>query len=144
MYINEQGHVYNRRTGHISTAHSYGAVAVHSYSVCGIDKSFQVSRAVAYNFVPIPRELYKVPKNMLEVRHIDGNKRNCCASNLQWVASSKYHPIIVMDNEGVEHKFYSITEAWCRFGKSSYRAFCFAVKKGFLKSQGITFKKVTQ
>lgn len=143
IYVNNQGHVYNPRTGSISTAHSHGKVTVHSYSQGGVEYSFHLARAVAENFVPIPRELVTVPARLREISYIDGNKKNCAASNLRWVASRRYKPIVVVDNAGHEHSFTSVLDAWGAFGKSSYRAFCMGVKKGFLKSHGISFKNAS-
>jgi hypothetical protein len=44
----------------------------------GVKKRFFIHRLVAIHFVPNPN-------NLPEVNHIDGDKLNCAASNLEWV-----------------------------------------------------------
>ena len=84
--ISENGEVRNDRNGHILSQ-----VIVSGYNrvhLCnnGKSKSELVHRLVAKSFVPNP-------ERKPEVNHKDGNKRNNCAKNLEWVtgAENKKH-----------------------------------------------------
>ena len=84
--ISENGEVRNDRNGHILSQ-----VIVSGYNrvhLCnnGKSKSELAHRLVAKSFVPNP-------ERKPEVNHKDGNKRNNCAKNLEWVtgAENKKH-----------------------------------------------------
>lgn len=69
------------------------------HTVCltknGISKKFLVSRLVAQAFIPNPN-------NLPEVDHIDENKDNNCASNLQWCTRQFNNTRGVQSREGRE------------------------------------------
>ena len=45
-------------------------------------KDYYIHRLVAQAFIPNPN-------NLLEINHIDGNKKNNCSINLEWVTRSR-------------------------------------------------------
>jgi len=58
----------------------------------GRSKVFSIHRLVAIAFVPLTVGLSVVPSGgRLEVNHIDGNKQNNNAVNLEWVTPSENH-----------------------------------------------------
>lgn len=59
----------------------FGYEVVH-LSKDGTNKHFPIHRLVAMAFVDNPN-------NLPEVNHIDGNKENNCAGNLEWVSRSE-------------------------------------------------------
>ena len=82
-------------------------------------KSFQIHRLVANAFIPNPN-------NFSQVNHIDENKKNNKAKNLEWCtplynirygngikkrAINRGTSVIGVDEEGSEVQFYSLTEA---------------------------------
>lgn len=58
-----------------------GYLSVH-LSKKGITKNLLIHRLVALAFIPNPED-------KPEVNHIDGNKKNNCVSNLEWVTKSE-------------------------------------------------------
>lgn len=96
----------------------------------GKGRNFRVHRLVAMTFIPNP-------DNKPEVNHIDGNKRNNCVTNLEWVTSSENHVhayvtglrkrrgngVLQYDLEGnFIAEFPGITEAARVIGKPSLRS----------------------
>lgn len=81
--VSNEGHVRNDRTGHIKaysvTNCGYAQVALFDNGKC---KRFSVHRLVAEAFVPNAF-------NDAQVNHIDGNKLNNVANNLEWVSNSQ-------------------------------------------------------
>lgn len=93
----------------------------------GARKRVQVHRLVATIYVPNPN-------GKLEVNHKDGNKKNCHASNLEWVTSSENglhsfreglnpttHAVLQIDSKTDEviERFSSIADAKRKLGKPS-------------------------
>lgn len=140
IYVNKNGDVYNHKTGRISTVHSVGDVTIHSYSVERKSKSFHLARAVAINFLPIPKEFTGEKLKNLHIAYKDGDKTNVAVENLQWVFNTRCRPLKVIDSIGIEKIYRSIEHAWIELGSSSYSAFSIAVRKGFLKKQGLKFE----
>lgn len=71
--VNHNGHKYKGQILRCRAINDYLAVTL---SKNGIEKQFTVHRLVATAFCGTPNE---------EVNHKDGNKRNNCADNLEWV-----------------------------------------------------------
>lgn len=99
----------------------------------GQHKRYAIHRLVALHFVPNPS-----PKEKLEVNHIDGDKKNNRADNLEWVSSAENiqhcwaslgrgkppRPVEKLDlNTGeVLQRYKSVSEASYEFGSQSARA----------------------
>lgn len=80
--ISNTGKVYSKKHGIILKAYTN----LYGYSIVNlmngkIRKQMQVHRLVAKNFIP---NYNKLPC----VNHIDGNKQNNCATNLEWISYS--------------------------------------------------------
>lgn len=79
--VSNMGRVKNVKTGHVLKPlddgnRGYKRVCLSHYDY---QKRFKIHRLVAMEFIPNPN-------NLPQVNHIDGNKENNCASNLEWVS----------------------------------------------------------
>ena len=91
------GKIYKHLTkGHIlkHSKNNKGYHIVHLYKN-GVCKTYLVSRLVAQAFIPNPN-------NLPEVDHIDENKDNNCASNLQWCTRQFNNTRGIQSREGRE------------------------------------------
>lgn len=88
----------------------YSYVCLHKK---GTTKTIKVHRLVASEFV-------KNPQNKPEVNHIDGNKKNNEASNLEWVTSSEnqLHSIYVLKKNIKEVEQYDLNGNYLRTWES--------------------------
>lgn len=83
--IDDKGNVYSDNCGILKTRNKSGS----EYQIAnfmkndGKVKTYRVHRLVMMAFRPIPNA------EDMEVNHIDGNKRNNCLENLEWVTSSE-------------------------------------------------------
>ena len=81
--VSNLGRVRNDRSGQIRTLHKCGGkssyLQVYFYQDKYTRKYFLVHRLVATAFIPNP-------DNLSEVNHIDGNRLNNTAENLEWVS----------------------------------------------------------
>lgn len=82
-YITDDGRVWSEETKKFLSQQvdKYGYMKV---SLCSTDKKkgrhrYSIHRLVLENFSPIPN------MENLQVNHIDGNKKNNCLSNLEWM-----------------------------------------------------------
>lgn len=71
-------------------------------------KHYLVSRLVGFAFIERPSHLVNVPYEQLEINHIDGNRINNNAINLEWTTSSENvrHAINNLSRDGM----YSIVQ----------------------------------
>ena len=80
--INEYGDVRNKRTKRIIrpdiNSSGYCRVQLYGRYTASSHKKYLLHRLVAEHFIPNPNHL-------LEVNHIDGNRKNNTAYNLEWV-----------------------------------------------------------
>src|SRR5574343_2110631 len=93
------------RLGNPTTTSPYLYISIR---VNGRSRHFSVHRLVAMAFIPYP-------DNKPQVNHIDGNKQNNLASNLEWATQSenmqhcydsglkKYRPLHYKGKTGAEH-----------------------------------------
>lgn len=92
--ISKDGDIYNKKMNKMKQ-HLDGKGNYLMVSLCcnGVAKKFLVHRLVAQHFIDNPDV-------KPEVNHIDGNKTNNAASNLEWVTSSenKLHSYHVLGN----------------------------------------------
>lgn len=142
VFVNNEGTVYNSVSGKYSNAHSFTTVALHSYQINNVAKSFHLARAIAWNFVPIPEDLSGVHISNLVVKHKDGNIRNVNASNLYWTVKNCAKPLKVILACGKEIIYKSIKHAWLKHGDATYASFASAVRKGYLEKKQIRFEKI--
>lgn len=142
VFVNNKGTVYNSVSGRYSDAHSFTTVAIHSYQINNVAKSFHLARAIAINFVPIPAELSGFHISKLVVKHKDGNIKNVEASNLYWTVKNCAKPLKVILACGKEIIYKSIEHAWLKHGDATYASFASAVRKGYLKKKQIRFEKI--
>ncbi len=81
--VSNKGNVRNEKTGYVSagrkTGNGYKKVTFYKNNVAA--GTAYVHRLVAQAFIPKGEQ-------DIEVNHIDGNRENNCASNLEWVTSS--------------------------------------------------------
>lgn len=143
VFVNKEGVVYNGVSKRFSNAHSFSTVTLHSYQINGVARSFHLARAVAMNFVAIPKELTGIAIDKLVVKYKDNNKRNVQASNLYWSKRPKSVSLKVILECGNPIVYNSIEDAWKVHGSASYSSFLIAVRKGFLKSKKLRFEKVS-
>ena len=88
--VNDQGDVISYIKGRISMAGGLGmdrdrrkrTYRMFSYKVAGKQKSLYFHKCVAMAFIPNP-------ENKPFVNHIDGNKQNNKATNLEWVTAAE-------------------------------------------------------
>ena len=90
-YINDQGHVKSTK-GTIEKLLK-PKVAKTGYPVVNLTqrigrkqaRTVPIHTLVAFAFLGLPPTPYGKSKGCSIIRHIDGNKQNNCASNLQWI-----------------------------------------------------------
>lgn len=108
-------------------------------------KSFKVHRLVAEAFIPNP-------DGLPEVNHIDENKYNCAASNLEWCdrlynvnygdrSMKTMKAVIQMNDDGmVLNEFQSIKEAAKCIGAKTFGGISAACKGKTLHAYGYRWK----
>ena len=81
--VSNLGRVYSKKTKKLlnPSFDSWGYLQVCLY-IDGKQKSKKLHRLVAEAFIPNP-------ENKKTVNHEDGNKKNCCVSNLCWATDSE-------------------------------------------------------
>ena len=81
--VSNYGEVRNKKTGNVlrqsKSRKGYKRITL---LVNGMHKSYLVHRLIAEAFIPNTN-------NLPQINHIDGNKENNCASNLEWVNNSQ-------------------------------------------------------
>lgn len=84
--VSENGRVVNIRTGKVlkGARKKSGYLMVTLHGDCGEKRDFLVHRLVALAFVPRPDSL-----EPLEVNHINGDKMDNDASNLEWISHNE-------------------------------------------------------
>lgn len=102
--IRENGEIVNKHNGHVVKPQVNGK----RYLRVSIGKKLQfVHRLVAEQYVPNP-------ENKPQVNHIDGNKFNNAASNLEWVTNQENRDHAVKNNlivKGEDSPLSKITQA---------------------------------
>lgn len=107
-YISNYGRIWSihKKDFKKPRKNKYGYFIVDLYNK-NIGKTFIVHRLVAEHFIPNP-------ENKSEVNHIDGNKQNNYAGNLEWVTPKEniQHAITnnLMNNKGENNKQSILTE----------------------------------
>ena len=96
-YIDDKGHVWNYKN---NFAELRKTTIVHGYEYVTLwvnneHKTYRLHRLVAEYFVPNSDKT-----NNTVVNHIDGNKHNNCASNLEWCTTS-YNTIDAIKRNGL-------------------------------------------
>ena len=80
--ISNYGTFINTKSGKVLKWHDDGRYYDIRISIKGKTRKFKVHRLVAMTFI-------SNPENKKEVNHINGNKGNCDASNLEWSTPSE-------------------------------------------------------
>jgi len=76
-YVYFNGDIQNAITGKIYSKNKTNGKGYHNFYCSKQKKNFYIHRVVALCFIPNPN-------NYKEINHIDGNKSNNSASNLEW------------------------------------------------------------
>ena len=127
--VSDMGRVKTAKTGRILAP----AVSEAGYERVGLfkcdrEKRYRVHRLVAEVFIPNP-------DNLPQVNHKDGNKRNNCVSNLEWVTAKENmvhaHITGLADNQRkwCESKRKAIVATKIDTGESTYFDSITAAKK---------------
>ena len=82
--VSNLGNIRNSETKHILKHCIRSGYKSHCYETKNIRKQYKVHRVVAMRFVPNDD-----PENKIWVNHINGNKLDCRASNLEWCTPSE-------------------------------------------------------
>lgn len=107
--VSNKGRLYGKRSGKVLSQTDAGGYLGHSTKIGGRDGQsvrLRTHRIVAEAFLDNP-------DCKPQVNHIDGNKHNNCASNLEWVTGSENmkhaHSIGLINVQGVQNPAASLT-----------------------------------
>lgn len=96
--VSNYGHVLNMKTGHVFSGRVNGRTGYPEINVNqnGKHKYYLVHRLVAELFCTRPDD-----GGLYEVNHIDGNRQNCHADNLEWIthAENLHHSYVIGHRE---------------------------------------------
>ena len=122
-YISNYGRVRSTRKGQdriLKLSHTKDGYVKCGIAIHGCSCRFRVNRLVAEAFVPNP-------ENKPTVNHIDGNKDNNHADNLEWCTLSEqmhhaYEHGLKKPMQGTNHSMSKLTEEEVRWIREHYKA----------------------
>ena len=119
-YVSRDGEIYSSISGRYIKQRFWGRCKYLTVTI-GKNKSFCVHRLVAYAFIPNP-------ENKPQVNHIDGDKTNNSADNLEWCTNS-------------ENNLHA--RAIGLYTKDSYEKIRLAKARPVISDEGIEFDSVS-
>ena len=92
-YVSSAGNVWREKSNEFYLKLRPNNEGLVVLSTNGKAKSLLVYRIVAQAFVPVPEKYTGIPIDELEVHHIDHNRKNNRASNLQWLTKEEHQQL---------------------------------------------------
>ena len=122
--VSEKGKIFNPSSRIIGGLNTQGYMMI-SIKINGKERKFFIHRLVAENFVP-----NSDPDKKTDVHHIDGNKLNNDASNLEWISKEEHGILTYFEKE----------TGLTRYPKETIFGIIAAIKEGELSPREIAKK----